>query len=184
LLGIAVYIVLIIPVVLLAAVSPGLIFLGVMLLFCGIFYLMISLSLTFIVRAYENIGFFDAIGRSFKLVQGKWWSTFGLIMVLYFVMMTISYIFIIPWYAVTMVSALHNTSAETLQEPSPLWETMTIVFFTLYYLAQMVLTSLPNVGIAFQYFNLVELKEAKGLMSKIDTLGQAQAPLSPPEEQY
>lgn len=184
LLGIAVYIVLIIPVALLATVSPGLIFFGVMLLFCGIFYLMVSVSLTFIVRAYENKGFFDAIGRSFKLVQGKWWSTFGLIMVLYFVMMTISYIFIIPWYAVTMVSALHNTSADTFQEPSPLWEMMTIVFFTLYYLAQMILTSLPNVGIAFQYFNLVELKEAKGLMSKIDTLGQTRTPLSPPEEQY
>lgn len=184
LLLIAAYIVLIIPVALLAAISPALIFFGVMILFCGIFYSMVSVSLTFIVRAYENKGFFDAIGRSFKLVQGKWWSTFGLIMILYFVMMTISYIFIIPWYAVTFVSALHNTSPETFQEPSPTWEVMTIVFFTFYYVAQMVLSSLPNIGIAFQYFNLVELKEAKGLMGKIDTLGESQAPLSPTEEQY
>ena len=62
---------------------------------------MVSVSLTFIVRAYEKKSFFDALARSFKLVQGKWWSTFGLIMILYFVMMTISYVFIIPWYAVT-----------------------------------------------------------------------------------
>jgi len=183
LLAIGVYAVLFI-VALLATISPGLMFLGVMLLFCGIFYLVVSVSLTFIVRAYEKKEFFDAIARSFKLVQGKWWSTFGLIMVLYFVMMTISYIFIIPWYAVTFVSAMHNTSVDTFQEPSPMWEMMTIVFFTLYYLAQMVLSSLPNIGIAFQYFNLVELKEAKGLMSKIDTLGQSQTPLSAPDEQY
>jgi len=185
LLGIAVYILMIIPIALVAAISPALIFLGVMLLFCVIFYLMVSVSLTFIVRAYEKKGFFDAIGRSFKLIQNKWWSTFGLIMVLYMVMIMISYIFIIPWYAVTVVSALHNTSTETFEEPSTLWQVMTIVFFTLYYLAQMIFASLPNVGIAFQYFNLVELKEARGLLGKIDSIGQAPTPLSSSsEEQY
>ncbi len=184
LLAIGVYIVMIIPVVLLAAISPFLIFFGIMFLFCGVFYLAVSVSLTFIIRAYENKGFFDALGRSFKLVQGKWWSTFGLIMVLYFVMITISYVFIIPWYAVTVMNALHNTTAEVFQEPSTTWQIMTIVFFTLYYLAQMILTSLPNVGIAFQYFNLVELKEAKGLLSKIDSLGKPPEQSRQEEDQY
>ncbi len=184
LLAIAAYIVLIIPVVLLASISPGLIFFGVLFLVGGIFYLMVSVSLTFIVRAYENKGFFEAIGRSFSLVQGKWWSTFGLIMILYLIMMTISYIFLIPWYAVTFISALHNTTASTLQEPATGWEIVTIVLFTLYYLAQMVLATLPNIGIAFQYFNLVELKEAKGLLNKINTLGQDQGTTTAPEEQF
>ncbi len=184
LLAIGVYIVMIIPVVLLAAISPFLIFFGVMFLFFGVFYLAVSVSLTFIIRAYEKKGFFDALGRSFKLVQGKWWSTFGLIMVLYFVMITISYVFIIPWYAVTVMNALHNTTAEVFQEPSTTWQIMTIVFFTLYYLAQMILTSLPNVGIAFQYFNLVELKEAKGLLSKIDSLGKPPEQSRQEEDQY
>jgi len=184
LLAVAAYIIMIIPVILLATISPALIFIGVLLLIGGVFYLLISVSLTFIVRAYENKGFFEAIGRSFSLVQGKWWSTFGLIMVLYLVMMTISYIFLIPWYAVTFISALHNTSGNVLQEPSTGWEMTTIVLFTLYYLAQMVLATLPNIGIAFQYFNLMELKEAKGLLNKISTLGQSQANQSAPEEQF
>ncbi len=184
LLAVAAYIIMIIPVILLAAISPALIFIGVLLLIGGVFYLLISVSLTFIVRAYENKGFFEAIGRSYSLVQGKWWSTFGLIMVLYLVMMTISYIFLIPWYAVTFISALHNTSGNVLQETSTGWEMTTIVLFTLYYLAQMVLATLPNIGIAFQYFNLVELKEAKGLLNEISTLGQSQATPSAPEEQF
>lgn len=184
LLAIAAYLVMIIPVILLATISPALIFFGILLLIVGIFYLLISVSLTFIVRAYENKGFFEAIGRSFSLVQGKWWSTFGLIMVLYLIMMTISYIFLIPWYTVTVVTALHNTSGETLQEPTTSMEILTIVLFTLYYLAQMVLATLPNIGIAFQYFNLVELKEAKGLMNKISTLGQDQETAPSPEEQF
>lgn len=184
LLAIAAYIIMIIPVILLASISPALIFFGILLLVGGIFYLMIGASLTFIVRAYENKGFFEAIGRSFSLVQGKWWSTFGLIMVLYLVMITISYVFLIPWYVVTFISALHNTSETTLQEPSTSWEMMTIVLFTLYYLAQMVLATLPNIGIAFQYFNLVELKEAKGLLNKINTIGQSQSTPPSPQEQF
>jgi len=133
LLAIAAYIVMIIPVVLLATISPALIFFGILLVFGGILYLMVSVSLTFVVRAYENKGFFEAIGRSFSLVQGKWWSTFGLIMVLYLIMMTVSYIFLIPWYSVTFISALHSTTENTLQEPSTGWEMVTIILFTLYY---------------------------------------------------
>jgi hypothetical protein len=60
----------------------------------------------------------------------------------------------------------------------------TMVLFTLYYMAQMLLYALPNIGIAFQYFNLVELKEARGLMNQIKNLGQDNATESRPEEHY
>ena len=182
-LGIATYIVLLIPVGILAVVSPVLVFLGGMFFFCGFIYLMFSVSLTFIVRTYEKTGFFEAITRSFKLVKDKWWSTFGLITVLYLIMAVTSYIFMIPWYVFTITSALHSTATGTLQEASSSMQILTIVFFTLYYLAQMILTALPNVGIAFQYFNLVELKEAKGLMSQIETLGQSQ-PQGPSQDEH
>lgn len=183
-LAIVVYIVMIIPVVLLAAVSPGLIILGIFLLFLAVFYVLFSLSLTFFVRAYEKSGFFEAIARSFKLVQGKWWSTFGLVFILYIVMICISYVFILPLYIFMGVSAFHNISADNAQEPSTSVEMITIIFTSLYYLAQMLLAALPNIGIAFQYFNLVELKEAKGLMNQIDTLGQPPATLPASEDQY
>ena len=51
------------------------------------------------------------------------------------------------------------------------------------YLSQLLLYFLPNIGLAFQYFNLVELKESKGLLSEIDTLGQVK-PRSTEEDQY
>jgi hypothetical protein len=40
------------------------------------------------------------------------------------------------------------------------------------------------VGIAFQYFNLVELKEARGLMSQIETIGQPGVDPNRPEETF
>lgn len=184
LLAIAAFIVLLIPVGILMAISPVLIVFGVIILYCGIIYLAISVSLTFFIRAYEGNGFFEAIFRSFKLVRDKWWSTFGLIVVLYLIMMISSYIFSIPWYVVGLTSALHTTSVDTFQEPSSTWQTMMIIFFAMYYLAQMILAALPNIGIAFQYFNLVELKEAKGLMNQIESLGQSPPPSAIQDEHF
>ncbi|MEJ7643342.1 MAG: hypothetical protein WKF87_01995 [Chryseolinea sp.] len=180
---IVVYALMVIPVTMLAAISPGLIILGVMMLFFAIIYMMISVSLTFIIRAIEKKRFFDSLARSFKLVHGKWWSTFGLILILYFVMMTISYIPLIPWYGTMIVTSLHDTSEVGGSESQSFSGILMVVFFTLYYMIQLILSALPNIGIAFQYFNLVELKEAKGLLSQIDTFGQPSTP-APPDERY
>jgi hypothetical protein len=182
--GIVVYIVLFIPVGILGAISPFLIFIGVLIFFCAFMYLLFGSSLTFFIRAYEKSGFFQALTRSFKLVKDKWWSTFGLIIVLYLIMMVASYIFIIPWYIVAAISAFHTTSIDTFQEASSGWQLMTMVMFTIYYLAQMLLASLPNIGIAFQYFNLVELKEARGLMTEIEQLGQSEPPSATQDEHF
>ncbi len=173
----AAYIIMIIPIVLLNAISPFLIVFGVIGVIVGLFYLVFGASLTFFIRAYEKTGFFQALSRSFYLVRGKWWSTFGLIFILGLIVSTMSYLFILPWYIATMISTFHSASTGVFQEPSFNYKLITIVSFTLYYLAQTVLYSIPNVGIALQYFNLVELKEAKGLIDEIETIGQpGQAP--------
>ena len=183
LLFVVVYMALLIPVFILAYISPSLMFIGITFVICALFYLMISLSLTFIIRTYENKGFIDAVIRSFKLVHGKWWSTFGLILILYFIMVVIAYIPVIPFYVAMFAKDLHTTTTNPFESPSPTWQIITTVMFTLYYLLQMFLNTLPNVGIAFQYFNLVELKESKGLLSEIQTLGtQQEAPR--PEEHF
>jgi hypothetical protein len=171
LLAIAVYIVLLIPIALFAAISPFLIFFGFIFFVCGLLYITFSVSLTFFIRLYEKKGFFESIARSYKLVQGKWWSTFGLILVLYLIAGVVSYLPMIPVYIMMFVSAMHNTSGNALQEPSSTFGLIMTICFSLYYLINLVLQTLPNIGIAFQYFNLVELKEARGLINQIDTLG-------------
>lgn len=181
---IIVYILLIIPMVLLAAVSPLLIFLGVIGLIVGLLYVLFGSALTFMIRGYEKKGFFESIIRSFSLVRGKWWSTFGLIFLLFMIVATVSYIFLIPYYAITLTSALHSVSPDSFSEPSSTSVIISTAFFALYYLAQIFLYTLPNIGIAFQYFNLVELKEAKGLMKDIQNLGQTESATQRPEEHY
>ncbi len=182
---IIVYIVLFIPVVLLGAISPVLIFFGFLIFICGLIYLGVSSSLTYFAQLYEQRNFFDAISRSFRLVNnGKWWSTFGLLLVLLLIVFVTSYIFLTPYYIIFYTSALHSVSSDNQLGFSDTMRITTIVCFTLYYLAQLLLYALPHVGIAFQYFNLVELKEAKGLMGEINTFGQAKPDEARPQEQF
>jgi hypothetical protein len=182
---IVVIIVLVIPMVILGAISPILIFFGVIFLFVGLFYLVISVSLTFFVQAQEKVSFIAAMVRSYRLVNnGKWWSTFGLLFILQMITGISSYIFLMPYYIIVFSASMHTVSTGTPFEMSNTMITITTVCFTLYYMAQMLLYSLPHVGIAFQYFNLVELKEARGLMSQIETIGQPSADPNRPEETY
>jgi hypothetical protein len=179
------YVVLILPIILLAAISPFLIFFGFMALIVGVVYVVISAVPTFIIRVYEKKSFFSAISRSFYLVRGKWWSTFGLLIILSLIGGVVSYIFLIPYYIFIFTTAMHQTSVETFAAPSDTLLLIVKIFFGLYYLAQIFITTLPHIGVSFQYFNLVEMKEARGLMSDIEKFGQTpDAPDNRPEEQY
>jgi hypothetical protein len=183
-LAILVYVAMVIPAALLAAVNPVLVFLAIIACMCVALWLMISSSLVYIVRTYEDVGFMESIARSFSLVRGKWWSTFGLIMLLYIIIFFVSYFMMIGWSIVTVAASMHSTEGQTPYEMSGSLQTISIIFFSVYYLLQMLMYALPTVGIAFQYFNLVERKEAKNLISQIQNLGQTQAPTSGTEEQY
>lgn len=181
---IAAYILIVLMFVGMASVSGWLIFFGVIGAIVAFVYFPVACSLIFVIRAYEKIGFIDALVRSFRLTQGKWWSTFGLLMVLYMIVGTISYIFIIPYYVILFTKIAHSVTEASVPQADDSFGVISIVFFTLYYLAQMLLYSLPNVGLAFQYFNLVERKESRGLMSQIESIGQTPATSAPQDEHY
>ena len=66
--------------------SPWVIFPLILLLYVFMFYVMVALSLYFVVWLREGRGFFGSIGRCFQLIKGKWWSTFGLLVVISLIM--------------------------------------------------------------------------------------------------
>ena len=179
------YFIIIIPMFLLAMLqSIALMFIGGIGVVCIFMYVWISLSLVFIIRAYEKVGFFSAVSRSFYLIKGKWWSTFGVVFVTSFVQSTISSLFLIPWYIGFVVKMMHTVQNKAFEEPSLMEQLVNDAFFVLYFFASFVFYVIPLVGISFQYFNLVELKESRGLMAKIDTLGQAPAETTPSDEDF
>lgn len=93
----------------------------------------------------------------------------------------ITYVFTIPAGIIGMVGAAHSVQEKTTDQG--IVPAISYVLYALGYIVQMLLYALPILGIAFQYFNLVELKEARGLMDKIELMGN-EASQTKSEEHY
>ena len=127
-----------------------------------------TLSLYFPILLIEDVSIGTALRRSFYLVQGKWWSTFGLLMVSSMIQSFITYIFAIPMYGIIFAQALKVPGLT-----SPVISIITTSFYTI---GLTFTYAIPLFAIMFQYFNLVERKEGTGLRQLVDSLGQTAAP--------
>ncbi|GAB3924159.1 hypothetical protein [Larkinella terrae] len=126
-----------------------------------------TLALPIVVFEEGSVGSF--IGRSFDLIRDKWWSTFGLIIIISFIAYILSFAFNVPAAGVSMMVALK------LAPNVPVY--VTILTSILSTVGGVVVSSLIALGIAFQYFNLVELRDGRSILSAIDSIG---SPLPPP----
>lgn len=141
---------------------------GTMFLIVPGIFLGVALSIIYMVRIVERKKFFESVSRCFYLIKNNWWFTFGLLIVLSIIQGFLSFIFYIPSYIVMFFSAISgfnydgqggNGVSEILFIITTIISSLVLIFYTI-----------SVVGIAFQYFNLVERKEATGLLSKIDSI--------------
>lgn len=134
-------------------------------------YLGVSLSLVGAAMIIERKKFYEAVSRSFDLTHIQWWWTFLLIFVTIIIISIISYLISLP-VAVTSIGAmLHG-----IRNPNEMFEKITT--FSLIYtgIASVItntLYAIPHLALAFQYFNLVEIKENPTLLNKIEQISNA-----------
>jgi len=153
---------------------------GFMLCFLPGLYLFFALTPVFNIQTYERLGFFEAISRSFKLISGRWWRTFGIWLVLSIVQALISFIIVSPLYvAIAVVAFLTPDMGITL--PENLATLLLTVAQSLNNILSLLCGALVFVAMAFHYFSLVEEKEGLGLMEKIRMMGSQ--PNDTPEEE-
>ena len=124
-----------------------------------------------IVYNTESESLFSSIGRTVELIKGKWLSTLGLLIVASLVASIASFIFAIPNYALSAAGFVHS-----LQDPEnmDLSFTQSLSYGITTFIAtagQYLLSIIPVLAIIFQYYNLVERRDASGLMERIDQLG-------------
>jgi hypothetical protein len=126
-------------------------------------YISVVFSIIYMVILRENLSLSSAMSRCFYLVKDKWWSTFGLILIMSFIQGIIGIIFQLPLTAVTLLKAL-----KLFETDSTILITISGIISTL----GSVLTScIVNLAIVFQYYNLVEKKDGVGILSDIGNIG-------------
>jgi hypothetical protein len=149
---------------------------GFFLLFVPGLYLSVGLSLFFIVKVVEQTDFGTTISRCLQLVRGKWWSTFGLLVVMFFIVGII----------MTIVGGVFGWLTLLLGQQAGLYQSgdsnnslglFMVVATAIGGLLNLLIYPPILLALAFQYFNLVELHEGVGLRNMVNQLGQAPAPV-------
>lgn len=131
-------------------------------------YVSVTLSLMYMVMMRENLDLGDTFRRCFYLIQDKWWSTFGLLIIVGIISGIIGYIFQIPTLIVTVTSFFKIGDGM-----NDIWMTIGGVISTV---GSVLVRSLVLVAVVFQYYNLVERREGSGIISAIDNIGKTDNP--------
>jgi hypothetical protein len=139
--------------------------------FVIMFYYFVMYSLSPAIVAYEGIGAWEALGRAKFLIKDKWWSTFGLIMIIGIINSFVAVIFGAPAMIVTFMKVLKVGGGISGNVPL----IITTVISTV---GQVLVSSLTYVALSFQYFNLVEKREGNGLKMLIESIGQKKLDLN------
>lgn len=166
--------------------SPALGLLMLLMLFCAGLLIGACLLLIFPIRNFERKNFFVALSRAIELNAGKWFSTAGLVFVVYIIQAVMMFSAAIPSYIIMAVRILHAQSVESLVVESGgigLYEIASALSGALYMLAVCFSSSLLFIAITFQYFSLRENKEASGLLERMQAFGVAPV-VHEEEEQY
>jgi hypothetical protein len=142
-------------------------------------YMAGALSLLIYVKVYEEKGFFQAVSRCLDLIKGNWWATFGLLLVLGLIQGMASFIFQIPAFIASIMN-LQGIGTETSDGNNIFLIAATVLSTA----GTQLLYAITLVGLCFQYFNLVEEKDATGLLGRIDSIGTTPEVKTGNEESY
>jgi len=146
--------------------NPFLIFLLFLIFFLPFIYFMVKISLVYVVSLNENVGVMNSIQRSLYLTKNKFWFTFGLVFVLSLIQGFMGFIFQIPQYIVMFISMFNSMDGTGVDGVTEIIIIVTSIISALQYL----LYAITLIALVFYYFSLVEQKEAKGLLEKIDSI--------------
>ena len=142
-------------------------------------YFMVTYSLAFPIRIRESTGLIEALRRSHYLIKRNWWSTFLVVFISYFLMMILGLLFNLPRYALSFMDTYFSLSGEA--QPWYWWPT--VIASIVGTLGSALLYAIPLTAIMVQYYSLVEKKENKGLLDRIEGLSTEESGASPDHDQ-
>ncbi|MGV3557740.1 hypothetical protein [Larkinella arboricola] len=134
-------------------------------------YVGVVFSLALAVVVFEGASAGTFMGRCFELIRDKWWSTFGLIIVISLIAYLLGFVFNVPAAAVGMMVSLK------IAPDMPIY--VAILTSILSTVGSVLVSALIALGIAFQYFNLIEIREGRSILTAIDNIGSSTPPPIP-----
>src|SRR4029077_655192 len=126
--------------------------------FCAAVYFLVRWSLTVAAMMAEDIGPIRGLGRSWNLVKGQWWRTFGILLVVAILQTVISYALFILFGLIAAVFSTGDFQAALVQVGSTLLSAL--------------VSPITTIAVVLLYFDLRVRKEGVDL----DQLAQQTSP--------
>lgn len=146
--------------------------LGFVLLIIPGIYLMVRWSMVLPLAIIDDKPVMDTFGKSNDLVKGSSWPVFGMLIVLAIISYIISLAITLPAGIIFGVDAFMQFSDPDNLDVNRLfgWKFVLVMIFGA--IGSMAGQLVYYVGLAFQYFSLIEAKESRGLLDDIEAAGQ------------
>lgn len=131
-------------------------------------WLLIVFSIALPLRAFERTSIGDSIGNSFKVIKGNWWATFGLLLVLSMLIGMLSYIVYLPIMLLMGFGAMSG-----MTDPQAIGSNMgwiMTVFMLVIGVMNVLLQPLLLVPLGLHTLSLIEEKEGRGLLQKVEEI--------------
>ncbi|MFK7906108.1 MAG: hypothetical protein AB8B69_13335 [Chitinophagales bacterium] len=129
----------------------------------GSIYLMIPLSFIYLFRIHRDLDFIDSIRGCLALTKGHWWKTLGLYIVATLILYSVS--------SIPGLFANFGLYIGSLLSSNQLG----ILLFSLFYLTTFLMYFVSGTAfsavIAVRYFSLLEMKEGRNMMDRIQDIG-------------
>lgn len=133
-------------------------------------YVAVILGTVFAVYIFENKSVKDAISYSFSFVNKEFWITFATYVVIYLIIMVISFVFQLPLTIYTFVKML-SSSNEFNGDFTNMFDWVYSLLNAITMVLSAFLQIIFVVSTAFVYYNLNEKQNFTGTIEAIDSLG-------------
>ncbi|NQY12197.1 MAG: hypothetical protein HRT71_22100 [Flavobacteriales bacterium] len=137
-------------------------------------YLGVILSFSFIMMSNDKIGIFASWSKSFKLIKGHWWTTFGTYIVVSFIYFQLVLIAYLPMY---ILMIFWSFNAPGMIDPIAgvgMMQILMIIAMPVYYAVSIAASLVYLIAVALKYYSLEELIEGTGELEEIANLGNTE----------
>jgi hypothetical protein len=135
-----------------------------LVIFAVMIYFMIMFLLSPAIIVFEDASPGFSLRRAKYLIEGKWWSTFGLVVVVSIIVYFIGLVFsLLRCYLISFKSTRY-----------PIWHYQRLGGSDINVISMVgssILSAITYIALGFQYFNLVEKKDGNSLFKQINNLG-------------
>jgi hypothetical protein len=137
--------------------------LGALFCFLPGIYLGVVFSLVMPIIVIENASFGYAFNKCFRLIRDNWWFVFGVVAVVWIILIIANAIASLPLSFITVLNKMVTVKNLTL----PL-----IIFFSILQHVLMLSYNLMYTAISLCYFDLTEQKDGTGILERIENFGK------------